>query len=160
MTAHADTSEKKGNKRSTARLGAVQALYQMDTAASDVEATVQEFEQFRLGKEAGGAEYAPADFGFFRDIVRGVVREQLKLDPEIDDALLGDWPLERVDMTLRQILRCGLYEILFRKDVPYKAVIAEYVDIAEAFFDKSEEVRLANAVLDGLARKHRAAEFS
>lgn len=159
MSASADPSPKKGNKRSAARLGAVQALYQMDTSGSDVDATIKEFEEFRLGKETGGDHYAPADFGFFRDIVRGVVREQLKLDPDIDDALQGDWPLERIDMTLRQVLRAGLYEILYRKDVPGKAAIAEYIDVAEAFFGQGEEIKLANAVLDFLAKKHRAAEF-
>jgi N utilization substance protein B len=159
MTATIEQLPKKGNKRSTARLAAVQALYQMDTSGSDVEETILEFEQFRLGKEVGGDIYSPADAGFFRDIVRGAVREQLKLDPLIDDALADGWPLKRIDMTLRQILRAGLYEILNRKDVPVKAVIAEYIDIAQAFFGEGDEIKLTNALLDQLARKQRSSDF-
>ncbi len=150
---------KKGNKRSSARLAAVQALYQMDTAGSDVEDTIAEFEEFRLGKETGGDLYAPADAGFFRDLVRGVVREQLKLDPQIDTTLAKGWPLVRIDMTLRQILRAGFYEILHRRDVPAKAAITEYIDVAQAFFDGGDEVGIVNAVLDQFARKSREQEF-
>jgi N utilization substance protein B len=159
MTATIERFAKKGNKRSSARLAAVQALYQMDAAGNGVEETVKEFEKFRLGKEVGGDIYSPADAGFFRDIVRGVVREQLKLDPLIDEALAKGWPLVRIDLTLRQVLRAGLYELLHRKDVPAKAAIAEYIDVAQAFFAEGDEVKLANALLDALARKYRAEEF-
>ena len=58
------------------------------------------------------------------------------------------------------MLRAGLYEILARKDVPAKAAIAEYIDVAQAFFNDGDEVKLTNALLDQLARKHRAGEFS
>jgi N utilization substance protein B len=160
MSATAEPLPKKGNKRSSARLAAVQALYQMDTAGSDVEDTIKEFEKFRLGKEIAGDKYSPADAGFFRDILHGVVREQLKLDPLIDEALLNGWPMTRIDMTLRQILRAGAYEIMHRKDVPAKAAIVEYVDVAQAFFNDGDEVKLTNALLDGLARKLRSADFS
>lgn len=150
---------RKGNKRSTARLAAVQALYQMDLAGADVAVTIREFEAYRLGREIDGVTYAEADPGFFRDVVGGVVREQLEIDPLIDDALKVGWPLARIDSTLRQVLRAGLYELRFRRDVPARSVIVEYVDVARAFFEDGEEPRLANAVLDRLARSARPAEF-
>jgi N utilization substance protein B len=149
----------KGNKRSTARLAAVQALYQMDLAGADVTATIREFEAFRLGREIDGVTYAEADPGFFRDVVGGVVREQLEIDPLVDHALKEGWPLARIDSTLRQVLRAGLYELRYRRDVPAKAVIVEYVDVARAFFEDGEEPRLVNAVLDRLARAARPVEF-
>ncbi len=55
---------------------------------------------------------------FFRDLVDGVVREQLKIDPLIDKQLAEGWRLTRVDSILRAILRAGAYEILMRSDVP------------------------------------------
>ena len=152
--------EKKGNKRSTARLAAVQALYQMDAAGSDVDETIQEFTDHRLGKEIYGDHYAPADAGYFSMLVREIVSHQLSLDPQIDDVLAKGWPMVRLDLTLRQILRAGLYELMFKKDVPAKAVISEYVDVANGFFDKGDGVKIANGVLDKLARQHRADEFS
>jgi N utilization substance protein B len=147
-------------KRSSARLAAVQALYQMDLAGSDLLVTLAEFERFRLGQEVEGDQYEPADVGFFRDLVGGVVREQRSIDPEVDGALAETWPLTRIDATLRQILRAGSYELRHRPDVPARAVINEYVDVARAFFDRGDEARITNAVLDRMARAARPAEFA
>ncbi|MBX9618837.1 MAG: transcription antitermination factor NusB [Hyphomicrobiales bacterium] len=151
---------KPGNKRSAARLAAVQALYQMDISGADLFATLSEFEAFRLGKEVDGDVYRDADVAFFRDIAGGVVREQIALDPAIDGVLKEGWPLARIDSTLRQILRCGAYEIYYRRDVPARAAIVEYVDIANAFFANGEEPRIVNAILDTLGRQERAEDFS
>ncbi|OQW49107.1 transcription antitermination factor NusB [Candidatus Raskinella chloraquaticus] len=151
---------KPGNKRSAARLAAVQALYQMDISGADLFATLSEFEAFRLGKEVDGDVYRDADVAFFRDIAGGVVREQIALDPAIDGVLKEGWPLARIDSTLRQILRCGAYEIYYRRDVPARAAIVEYVDIASAFFANGEEPRIVNAILDTLGRRERAEDFS
>jgi transcription antitermination protein NusB len=153
------TGVPRGNKRSTARLAAVQALYQMDLSGSDVFATMVEFETYRLGKDIDGDVYGAADPAFFRDIVGGVVREQRVLDPLIDTALAEGWPLTRIDSTLRQILRAGAYELRHRRDVPAKAAISEYVDVARAFFDKGDEAGIVNAVLDRLARAARPQDF-
>lgn len=155
-----DRPQKVANKRSTARLAAVQALYQMDISGADLAATLSEFESFRIGKEVDGDIYREADVAFFRDIAGGVVREQMVLDPAIDGVLKEGWPLARIDSTLRQILRCGAYEIYFRRDVPARAAIVEYVDIANAFFADGEEPRIVNAILDGLGRRQRAEDFS
>lgn len=151
--------ERPGNKRSSARLAAVQALYQMDISAADLFATIAEFETYRLGREVDGETYRDADAAFFREIVTGVVREQLSLDPLVDNSLKNGWPLARIDSTLRQILRCGAFELFHRLDVPARAVIVEYVDIARAFFEAGDEPRLVNAVLDALGRQGRADDF-
>ncbi|HMN86976.1 MAG TPA: transcription antitermination factor NusB, partial [Bauldia sp.] len=65
----------------------------------------------------------------------------------------------RIDATLRAILRCGAYELASRRDVPARVVINEYVDVAQAFFDR-EAAGMVNAVLDALARSDRPAEFA
>ncbi|WP_420960069.1 transcription antitermination factor NusB [Brucella sp. IR073] len=138
------------NKRGAARLAAVQALYQMDVAGTGVLEVVAEYEAHRLGKEVDGAQYLEADPQWFRAIVSGVVTDQLKLDPMIRDALTEDWPLSRLDSTLRAILRAGCWELKDRKDVPTAVIVSEYVDIAKAFFT-DDEPKLVNAVLDRLA---------
>ena len=71
----------------------------------------------------------------------------------------GSWPLARIDVTLRAILRAGAYELGNRADVPARVVIAEYVDVAKAFFE-DDVPGMVNGVLDALARQLRAAEFS
>jgi N utilization substance protein B len=155
-------SERRGprpaNQRGAARLAAVQALYQLDIAGSMLAEVLAEFESFRLGAELDGDQYREADATYFREIVTGVVRDQRDLDPMVHGALSGGWPLQRIDATLRAILRAGAWELASRTDVPGRVVVSEYVDIARAFFD-ADIAGMVNAVLDGLARKLRPAEF-
>ena len=147
------------NQRGAARLAAVQALYQMDLAGATLPEVLAEFASFRLGKEIDGTQYRDADGAYFRDIVGGVVSDQKSLDPAIHNSLVAGWPLLRVDATLRAILRAGAWELSKRTDVPAKVVIAEYVDIARAFFE-TDVTAMVNAVLDTLARSMRPAEFA
>lgn len=146
------------NQRGAARLAAVQALYQLEIGGGDIVQVVSEFEAYRLGKELDGVEYRQADAAWFRDIVAGVVAEQRAIDPMIHTALTEDWPLKRVDATLRAVLRCGTYELLRRPDVPGRVIITEYIDVARAFFT-DDEPKLVNGVLDRIAHELRPDEF-
>lgn len=157
MTASADErwqNVRPANKRGAARLAAVQALYQMDVAGTGILEVIAEYENFRLGKEVDGAQYVEADPQWFRGIVSGVVARQTTLDPMIRAALTEDWPLSRLDSTLRAILRAGTWELSERADVPVAVIVSEYVDIAKAFYTE-DEPKLVNAVLDRLARRLR-----
>jgi N utilization substance protein B len=144
--------------RSAARLGAVQALYEMEIAGKGVGDALAEFEAHWLGREVEGEEYQTADAEFFRSIVRGVVDDQRLVDQKVDASLAKGWPLRRVEAVLRAILRAGAFELLRRKDVPAKVVITEYVDVARAFYD-GEEPGMVNAVLDSLGRELRPDEL-
>ena len=148
----------KANRRGAARLAAVQALYQMDIAGKGLNDIMVEFERHWLGREVEGEQYLPAEAAFFRDIVAGVVRDQARLDPMIDEALSKGWPLKRIDAILRAVLRAGAYELEHRKDVPGRVVVSEYVDVAHAFVEP-DETGMVNAVLDQIARQFRAEEF-
>ena len=86
------------------------------------------------------------------------MREQQRIDVAVDRILADDWPLRRIEAVLRAVLRAGTYELFERPDVPAKVIIAEYVDVADAFVDR-EEVGMANAVLDKIAKRVRAAEL-
>lgn len=145
---------KTANKRGAARLAAVQALYQMDVAGSGILEVVAEFENHRLGREVDGQQYLEADAQWFRAVASGVVDQQRKIDPIIHAALTDDWPLSRLDSTLRAIMRAGTWELIAKKDVPIAVIVNEYVDIAKAFFD-GEEPKMVNAVLDRIAKKER-----
>jgi N utilization substance protein B len=158
-TPHAPNKDpRKANKRGAARLAAVQALYQMDIAGTGLNEIYAEFESHWLGTEVEGNEYLPAEAAYFRELVGGVVREQRALDPLIDTALAGGWPLKRIETLLRAVLRAGCYELGHRPDVPARVVVSEYVDVAHAFVER-DETGMVNAVLDLLARQLRAGEF-
>jgi N utilization substance protein B len=149
---------RKANRRGAARLAAVQALYQMDIAATPMSEIFAEFESHWIGREVEGSQYLPAEAAFFRGVVEGVLADQRRLDPMIDKALAGGWPLKRVEALMRAVLRAGAYELSSRADVPARVVVSEYVDVAHAFLDK-DETGMVNAVLDQLARELRAGEF-
>lgn len=150
--------DRKANRRGAARLAAVQALYQMDIAGTGSNDILAQFESHWIGREVEGDQYLPVEAAFFRELVNGVVREQRSLDPLIDSTLAESWPLKRIEAILRAVLRAGTYELGHRADVPARAVVAEYVDVANAFVDR-EETGMVNAVLDQLAHKLRAGEF-
>jgi N utilization substance protein B len=152
------TDDRKANRRGAARLAAVQALYQMDIAGTPLNDILAEFQSYWIGQEVDGSQYLPAEAAFFRSVVQGVLDDQRKLDPMIDKALQGGWPLKRVESLLRAVLRAGVYELSSRTDVPARVVVSEYVDVAHAFLD-ADETGMVNAVLDQLARQLRAGEF-
>lgn len=140
------------NQRSAARLAAVQALYQMDVGRQSLEDTLAQFSALHLGREIEGEQYLPADPDFFRQIVGGVIRHQIDIDPTVDKALQKGWPVARIDATLRAILRAATFELLRRKDIPSGVVITEYVDIAKAFYEE-DAAGLVNGVLDAIAKQ-------
>src|SRR6185312_797938 len=88
---------RQANRRGAARLAAVQALYQMDLAATPLNEILGQFEAFWIGREVEGEQYLPAEAAFFREIVKGVIDEQRDLDPMIDQALQRGWPLVRIE---------------------------------------------------------------
>ncbi|MGZ3278785.1 MAG: transcription antitermination factor NusB [Caulobacteraceae bacterium] len=141
-------------ERSVARLAAVQALYQMEAAGAGVEAVVREFLDHRFGGDIEGEHLAEADEAFFAELVRGVVEDQAAVDRAIAKRLATGWRLDRIDATLRAILRSGAYELTRRSDVPTEVAIDEYVEIAKSFFE-GPEPGFVNAALDGIARDHR-----
>ena len=166
MTAERKKKEaSEGRKpRSISRMAAVQALYQMDLAGTDVADVIDEFQKSRIAPRGDdpsgetGGELAGADPVFFAELLRGVVRRQRDIDPVIDQQLASGWRLVRVDSILRAILRAGVFELMERPDVPARAVINEYINVAHAFFD-ADEPKVANGVLDAVARRLRAPEF-
>jgi N utilization substance protein B len=143
--------------RSQARLAAVQALYQMDLAGTDLNEVIEEFKAHRLGSETEDAPSGEADVEHFAHLLSGVVRRQRDIDPLIDQQLATGWRLVRVDSIVRAILRAAALELM-EFDIPARVVITEYIDVAHAFFE-GDEPKLVNGVLDQLARKLKAHEF-
>ena len=147
------------NKRSVARLAAVQALYQMDVTGRPADDVAKEFELFRLAQEIDGERLGDVDIPWFRSVLAGVVERQRAIDGRIDAALAEGWPLRRIDLTLRAVLRAGVFELGERPEVPARVAINEYVEVAKAFFSE-DEPKIVNAVLDRIARDLRPEEFA
>ncbi|MDJ0644203.1 MAG: transcription antitermination factor NusB [Erythrobacter sp.] len=146
--------------RSTARLAAVQALYQQQMEGTALSRLLDEFHQHRLGREVDdedheGEVFADAEVDFFDDLVRGVDSRREEIDSILVAKLADGWTLARLDKTMLQVLRGGTYELLARADVPKAAAISEYVDVAKAFFD-DREAKFVNGILDAVAQQVRS----
>ena len=137
--------------RSVARLAAVQALYQMEVSSAGAEAVIREFGEHRFDRDLEDMTLAGADEPFFADLVRGVVAHQREVDAAVAKRLAQNWRLERIDATVRAILRAGTYELTHRADVPTEVGIDEYVELAKSFFE-GPEPGFVNGALDGVAQ--------
>ena len=137
--------------RSVARLAAVQALYQMEVSSAGAETVIREFSEHRFDRDLEDMTLAGADEAFFADLVRGVVENQNAVDGAIARRLAQGWRLERLDATVRAILRSGAYELAHREDVPTEVVIDEYVELAKSFFE-GPEPGFVNGALDAVAQ--------
>lgn len=149
-------SPPRSQARSSARLAAVQALYQRQMEGTALNRLLDEFHQHRLGRQIddedhGEALYAEAEIAFFDDIVSGVAARHEEIDTRLAAKLAQGWTLARLDKTMLQVLRAGAYELIARPDVPKPSVISEYVDVAKAFFD-DREAKFVNGVLDAIAQ--------
>jgi N utilization substance protein B len=149
--------------RTAARVAAVQALFQSEQAPENAETVIDQFVRHRLGELPGSGGFdegrAPeAHVKLFGQIVRMAVQRQNELDALLTEALPAEWPLTRLDPVLRALLRAGGAELAMKDGAPAKVVINEYLDVEHGFFD-GDEPRMANGLLDSLARSLRPKEF-
>jgi N utilization substance protein B len=143
--------------RSAARLGAVQALYQMEVSGASTADVIADFAAGKLPRETE-ASYTESegDIDLFKVVVEKAVDRQATYDRAIARNLSKGWRLERIDAVARAILRAGAAELEQRKDIPTAVVIDEYVEIAKAFFE-GPEPGFINAALDACAHDLRPA---
>ncbi|MEE8535254.1 MAG: transcription antitermination factor NusB [Kiloniellales bacterium] len=149
--------------RAGARLRAVQALYQIALVGDSVEAVVRGI--LDAGGVTSGAAPEPDEphFGqidepFFEALVTGASREAEALDNMLAGVLVEGWPVERLELLLRLILRAGAFELGHWPEIPARVVVSQYVDIAHAFLD-DKQTAMVNGVLDRLAHGLRLEEF-
>ncbi|HSG33140.1 MAG TPA: transcription antitermination factor NusB [Sphingomonadaceae bacterium] len=148
------STAKRSQSRSAARLAAVQALYQHEMDATPTASLLDQFHRHRLGRDVDDEQLAEAEAEFFDDVVSGTIARLEEIDELLTHRLSENWSLERLDLTMLQILRCGAYELIARPDVPVGSAISEYVDVAHAFFDPPE-AKFVNGVLDAVAKEVR-----
>ncbi|SDF78036.1 NusB antitermination factor [Limimonas halophila] len=139
------------DRRTQARLAAVQALYQVELGELDPGTVLLDFLQNRLHEDMEGLKIGRVDRTLFGQLVNGVPGRRRELDDMVCAVLDPDWPLDRLETVLRIILECGAYELSENQDAPVGAIINEYVELGRAFFDGGE-AGLVNGVLDRLAR--------
>jgi N utilization substance protein B len=115
--------------RHLARSVVLQTLFEWDfRGLSDLEVPVV------VKRDA--LEFAPgvSDISFMEDLAQSVLKKRPELDLIITKAA-PDWPLDKISVVDRNILRIGLYELLFadKGEVPAKVAINEAIELAKSF---------------------------
>ncbi|MBD3609522.1 MAG: transcription antitermination factor NusB [Gammaproteobacteria bacterium] len=135
--------------RHKARSRAVQALYQWQMSGNDI----REVEEYFLAEQ----NMNKTDMEYFSELLHEVPKNLSELDGHISPTL--DRPFEEIDPVEKAILRIGTYELVYRKDVPYRVVINECVELAKSY-GAEEGHKYINSVLDRLALRLRDAEVN
>src|SRR3546814_17432471 len=99
---------------------------------------LHEFHHHRLGATVDDAEFVDADVPFFDDLAGGAAARGEEIDRRIADKLARGWTLDRLDQSMKAILRAGAYELIARPDVPATTVLSEYLDVADAFYHHTQ----------------------
>lgn len=127
--------------RRAARLAAVQTLYQQEYG-----------QELKTGLHLDEGHVVAAPDGVLMDkIVQTVTARRADIDEILGKSLDPAWPVARLELVLRAILRAGTGEILENPQTPTAFLITDYVDVAHAFF-AGKEPGLVNAVLDKIAK--------
>jgi N utilization substance protein B len=129
-------------RRTKARERALQALYQIDVAATDLDEALSRF--WRSFEPVEREVMALAE-----ELVRGVARHRR----EIDDAIEGvsqNWRLDRMARVDRNILRLAVFELAHRSDAPVNVVIDEAIELGKKYGSESSGA-FVNGVLDRIA---------
>jgi len=155
-------SEKVKNRRSAARLAAVQALYEMDLVSADIDIVLEDLLAKRWGPSNSNMDtdsnLIEPDRDWLVNLVQGVATSRDKLDSLIGEALNEKWTVNRLEALIRVILQSAVYELSNKPNIPASVIINEYLNVAHAFFEGPEN-KLVNGVLDRLARDLRSGEL-
>ncbi len=125
-----------------ARASAVAVLYSSDITEVPVSEIVE-----------SGA-YPSEDFDlpeYAEQLVKGVEEHRDELDERLS-ATSENWPLDRMPVVDRAILRLAVYEMIYVDDVPVSVAINEAVELAKQFGGEDESSRFVNGVLGRIAR--------
>lgn len=130
------------SNRHLARTIAMQTLFLWDFKGKDINVAETLKENFN--------NFAPDfdDNGFAENLLKGVIKNL----EEIDNYIIKyatDWPLEQITTVDRNVLRIGVYELIFDKDIPEKVAINEAIEIAKNFGGESSG-RFVNGVLGAI----------
>ena len=145
------------NKKSSARLFAVQILFEMEINGKKINSILERLTDEYLIEISRLNKTEKADKNHLIKILKGVIKNQKDIDLNINDNLIG-WSLSRIDSVSRAILRSALYELRECNDIPVKVVINEYIEISKSFFE-GDEPNFINGILDKISKIYRPNEF-
>lgn len=137
------------SNRHLGRIVALQTLYEQDfrLECGDAAFVLSDVLDRNIGRYSETID----DKGFITAMVAGIAEKQDVLDAKLQP-MAPEWPLAQIARMDRIVLRMGLYELLYEKDVPPKVVINEAVELAKAFGGENSS-KFVNGVLGTALRQ-------
>jgi N utilization substance protein B len=142
------------SNRHLGRIVALQTLYEQDFRREALDTTFDLSEV--LARNIERYRETIDDKEFIEQLVGGVDLNQEAIDG-IVRPVAPEWPIEQIARIDRIILRIGVYELLYEKDVPPKVAINEAVELAKAFGGENSS-KFINGVLGTVLRNKEAAD--
>ena len=144
------------NSKTLARIAAVQAVYQYSLSNFEeniekIHSNIQNFYGQRDLQEDMGYEDENLKFklhkNFYKKIFDSFIENREIVDEEVKKHLSQEWNFDNLHENLKSIVRCGVTEILFLKEVPGKVIVSEYTDLSSEML-KQTEIGFVNSMLD------------
>ena len=134
--------------RHQSRVVVLQSLFEIDFRERDK----NDFEEI-LDHNIGEFYKDDVDKVYAKDLLDGILKKQKEID-EIIVKAAPEWPLEKIAMVDRNVLRLGLYELIFadKKEVPSKVAINEAIEVAK-FFSSETSGKFINGVLGSVYKE-------
>lgn len=135
--------------RRNARFYALQAMYQWQVSQNPVTEIVDDFLINHIKKKT--------DIEYFKELVQSIPKKTEELDQHMTPFLRR--PLNELDPVELAILRLGIYELVYRLDIPYRVSINESLELTKQF-GSIEGYKFVNGILDQVAQKTRTQELT
>ncbi len=135
--------------KTNARKAALQALYQWQMTGQSLLGIEQQF------CEGEDDWLKNAQKSYFRDLLHGIPQHLEVIDAAMSDFV--DRPVDIIDPVERAILRLGVYELLFKIEMPYRVVLNEAINLAKEFGADGSH-KYVNGILDKVAQEKRVIE--
>ena len=127
-------------KRTLARESALKILYRIEISKESVDSSMEDFWTWTIGK----VHKEVMDFA--NDLVRGTYKNLSKID-ELISKYTANWEIKRIAVIDKNILRMGIFELLYKDDIPPKVAINEAIELAKKYGD-IDSGKFVNGILD------------
>ncbi|OED35851.1 transcription antitermination factor NusB [PVC group bacterium (ex Bugula neritina AB1)] len=135
-----------GSRRKS-REHALEILYQMDIQKQNLDVFISVLNDYwELRKRNSSSVSFKETQMFTAQIIKGVLQNQEQLDSHIQKHL-RHWPLSKVNVIDRNIIRIALYEMLHLDDIPSQVTINEAIELAKKYASQ-ESYQFVNGILD------------
>ena len=159
MTMRETIRKSKSSLRGLTRFYAVQVMYRKEFESSPLEKIIAESKANPNILISDEISLNEIDTEFFEDLLTKAKIHQKEIDELIKENIADNWEFGRFDKVMQALLRLGTCEIMFFENIPANVIFNEYIEIAKAFFKKSE-VSFVNGILNAISKQRESVQTS